>query len=247
MSYSDARNIEAATAGTVREKAMNSNIGFAIGRVAALAIAVETIVFAVSLIWEVITPSDFAKYLGYVASLLIAVSVVTMMSSFYYGTRDQLKIFGILSLVASIVYATLCTSTYFLQLSAVAFNPLDLSNDVVEAINFKPGSPVFALDMLGYVFLCLSTLAAAFALVKARDKVLRALCFFHGAIAVPTFAAPIISGVFLTSGETDNTGNYVLLFWCIVFVPIALLFARYFRAEQKLETLPAMRTEALKP
>jgi hypothetical protein len=214
---------------------MNKNFSFVIGRAAALSIAVETVVFAISLIWEVINLSEFAKNLGYIASLTIAISVVIMMACFYDGTREQLKIFGLLALVSSIIYAPFCISTYFLQLSIVPFNPLNLSSEVLKAITFKPGSPIFAIDMLGYGFLCLSTLAAGFALVEAKDKVLRALCLFHGAIAIPTFAAPIISGVFLsTSGETDFTGHYVLLFWCIVFVPIALLFMRYFKERQRL-------------
>jgi len=214
---------------------MNKKFSFVIGRAAALAIAVVTIVFAISLIWEVINLSEFAKNLGYVASLLIAISVVIMMACFYDVTREQLKIFGLLALVSSIIYAPFCIGTYFLQLTTVALNPLNLSSEVLKAINFKPGSPIFALDMLGYFFLCLSTLAAGFALAEAKDKVLRALCFFHGALAVPTIASPIISGLFLTtSGETDFTGHYVLLFWCIVFVPIALLFMRYFKEGQRL-------------
>jgi hypothetical protein len=214
---------------------MNKNFSFVIGRAAALLIAVETIVFVISLIWEVIVPSEFAKYLGYFASLLIAPSVVIMMACFYDGTREQYKIFGLLALVSSIIYAPLCISNYYLQFTSVAFNSLNLSSETMKAIAFKPGSPTFAIDMLGYGFLCLSTLAAGFALVEAKDKVLRALCFFHGAIAVPTFVAPIISGVFLSpSGQTDNTGNYVLIFWCIVFVPIALLFMRYFNEGKSL-------------
>ncbi|MDP8207835.1 MAG: hypothetical protein P9L92_14295 [Candidatus Electryonea clarkiae] len=213
---------------------MNKNFRFVIGRAAALSIAIETIVLAFSLVWEVISYTVFAQNLGYIASLLIAISVVIMMACFYDSTRDQLKIFGLLALVSSIIYATFCISTYFVQLSVVVLNPLNLSNEVLEVINFKPGSPFFALDMMGYGFLCLSTLAAGFALTEAKDKVLRALCFFHGALAVPTFAGPIISGIFLsTSGETDNTGYYVLLFWCIVFVPLALLFMRYFKEGQK--------------
>ena len=214
---------------------MDKNHSFVIGRAAALSIAITTIVFAISLIWEVISPSAFAMNLGYIASILIAISVVIMMAGFYDVTREQLKIFGLLALVSSIIYATFCIGTYFLQLSTVAFNPLNLSSEVLEAINFKPGSPAFALDMLGYGFLTLSTLAAGFALVEAKDKVLRALCFFHGALVVPTLAGPIISGFYLTtSGETDFTGHYVLLFWCIVFVPIALLFMRYFKEGQRL-------------
>jgi hypothetical protein len=73
-----------------------------------------------------------------------------MMACFYDGTREPFKIFGLLALVSSIMYAPFCISTYFLQLSIVAFNPLDLPSEVLEAIAFKPGSPTFALDMLGW-------------------------------------------------------------------------------------------------
>ena len=190
---------------------MNKNFSFVIGRAAALSIAITTIVFAISLIWEVISPTAFPKNLGYVASILIAIGVVIMMACFYDVTREQLKIYGLLALVSSIIYAPFCIGPYFLQLSIVASNPLNLSSEVLEAIAFKPGSPTFAIDMLGYGFLCLSTLAAGFALAEAKDKVLRALCFFHGALAVPTFAAPIISGIFRsTSGETNYTGQGVV-------------------------------------
>jgi hypothetical protein len=216
---------------------MNKNSSFVIGRAAALAIAVVTIVFALSLIWEVLNYSEFAKNLGYAASLLLAISVVIMMACFYDVTQERVKIYGLLALVSAILYAPFCISTYFLQLSIVASNPLNLSSEVLRAITFKPGSPMFAIDMLGYGFLCLSTLAAGFALTHKKDRALRALSFFHGALVVPTLAAPLISGVFLTtSGETDFTGHFVLLFWCIVFVPIALLFMRYFKAGQEIST-----------
>lgn len=212
---------------------MDKDFSFKIGRAAALAIAVVTIVFAISLIWEVINASEFARNLGYVASLLLAVSVVIMMACFYDVTQERWKIFGLLALISAVIYAPFCISTYFLQLSTVASNPLNLSGEVVDAISFKPGSPTFALDMLGYAFLCLSTLAAGFALTQPKDKALRALCFFHGALVIPTLAAPILSGLFLSaSGETDFTGHFVLLFWCAVFIPLALLFRRYFSGGQ---------------
>jgi hypothetical protein len=206
---------------------LQKNFSFVIGRTAALSIAVETTIFAISLIWELVSPSEFAKNLGYIASFLLAISVVLMMACFYDSVRT--RIFGLLALVSSIIYAPFCISTYYLQLSIVAFNPLNLSSEVLQAITFKPGSLTFALDMLGYGFLCLSTLAAGCALTEGKDKVLRILCFFHGALAVPTFAAPILSGIFRSpGGQTNDVGSFVLLFWCVVFVPIALLFMRYF-------------------
>lgn len=212
---------------------MNRDSSAAIGQAAGLAIAVETIVFAISLIWEVVLPTGFAANLGYLASLLIAITVVVMMSCFYSSAREHTRIFGLLALVSAILYAPFCLSTYFLQLAVIAVNP-ELSSAVLDVMKFKPGSPIFALDMMGYAFLSLSTLAAGFALTEARDKALRVLCFFHGALFVPTIVSPIISGVFLSAtGETDTTGNYVLISWCVVFVPIALLFMRYFREQQR--------------
>jgi len=49
-------------------------------------------------------------------------------------------------------------------------------------------------------------------------------------VKLSTSSSPILSRLFLTaSGETDFTGPYVLLFWCAVFLPIALLFRGYFQ------------------
>jgi len=128
---------------------MNKNFSFPIGRMAALSIAVATTVFAISLIWEVINLSEFAKNLGYVAIIFIAISVVIMMACFYDVTGEQLKIFGVLALVSSIIYAPLCIGTYFLQLSTVQLNPLNLSSEVLKGINFKPGSAIFVFVHLG--------------------------------------------------------------------------------------------------
>jgi hypothetical protein len=226
---------------STKEDGMNRNMDLAIGRAAALSIAIETLIFAFSLIWGVIFHTEFDQNLGYVASLFLAVSVGIMMACFYAGLPEKLKILGLLALAASILYAPFCIGTYFLQLSIVALNPLNLSGEVMKALDFVPGSPTFALDMLGYGFLCLSTLAAGFALTEKIDRVLKVLCFFHGALAVPTVAAPIISGIFRsTGGNANDSGSFVLLFWCVVFTPIALLFMRYFINNQRQQPqLPA--------
>lgn len=212
---------------------MNRDFDAALGRAAAFAVAAETIAFAISLTWEMVLPTDAATNVGYFASLLIAATVVVMMSCFYYCVDGRARMFGLLALVSALLYAPFCLGTYFLQLAVVAINP-ELPRSVLDVIAFKPGSPTFALDMLGYGFLSLSTLAAGFALTEARDRVLKVLCLFHGALVVPSIASPIMSGVFLSkTGEADSTGTYVLLFWCAVFVPISLLFARYFREVPK--------------
>lgn len=129
------------------------------------------------------------------------------------------KLIGSIGYRASIAVATV-----------VAANPLGLPQDSLKLVAFVPGSPAFALDMLGYTFLCLSTLAAAFTLTDPRDRALRVLCIAHGALALPTAAAPVMNGLFRSNGgQANDTGSWVLLAWCALFTPIPLLFARLFR------------------
>jgi hypothetical protein len=149
---------------------MNKKTSATTGQIAAISITIETIIFAFSLVWGIAFHSDFDKNLGYSASLLLAISVVILMCCFYENIREEHKTIGLLALAAALLYAPLCISNYFLQLSIVALNPLDLSGEMLMALRFVPGSPTFALDMLGYGFLCLSTLAAGFALLDARQR-----------------------------------------------------------------------------
>jgi hypothetical protein len=202
----------------------------AIGRGAAVAVAIETIVFAISLVLGLAIRSNLGPMIGYAVCILLAASVVVMMAAVYSRTPAELRILGLLVLVAAILYAPFCIANYFLQISIVATNPLGHPPEVMKLVAFVPGSPTFALDMLGYAFLCLSTLAAAFILTDPRDKALRILCFVHGALAVPTIAAPIVSGIFRSSGsQANDVGSWILLFWCALFAPIAVLFVRWFR------------------
>ena len=211
---------------------MKRDINSAIGRVVSISIAVETIIFAFSLLWGIIFHTEYDQIIGYLASLFLAASVVVLMACLYENINVEVRIFGLLAFAASIIYAVYCINNYYLQISIVVMNPLNHPEEILKIFKFAPGSPTFALDMLGYGFLCLSTLAAGFALTDKRDKVLKILCLIHGAIAVPTFVAPIISGIFRsTGGQANDIGSYILFIWCMLFIPIALLFYHYFKKQ----------------
>lgn len=211
---------------------MQERLSSVIGYRAAIAVSIETILFAISLILGLTVRSSFETTAGYVICIFLAASVIVMMAAAYVRSPEGHRILGLLALSAAIVYAPFCMATYFVQLAVVAQNPLTLPPDMLTLVAFVPGAPLFAIDMLGYAFLCLSTLAIAFTLRDSRDKVLKVLCIVHGALVVPTLAGPIISGLYRSSGgQTNDVGNWVLLFWCALFTPIPLLFARLFRRE----------------
>ena len=200
------------------------------GRFASIIVAVETIAFAASLVLGLVVRSNLGPMIGYAVCILLAASVVMLMCSVYLRTNTEQRIYGLLAMAAAIIYAPFCIGNYFVQISVVASNPLTHPPEVLKLIGFVPGSTTFALDMLGYTFLCLSTLAAAFTLLDPRDKALRVLCIVHGVVAVPTLAAPIISGLFRSSGgQANDIGSWILLFWCALFTPIAILFQRTFK------------------
>lgn len=58
----------------------------AIGRGASTAVAIETVAFAISLILGLVVRSQLGPVLGYIASLLLAISVIVMMACLYLRT-----------------------------------------------------------------------------------------------------------------------------------------------------------------
>ena len=212
---------------------MPNKLASVIGYRAAIAVSAETALFAISLVIGLSVRSNVAPIVGRVVCIFLAASVIVMMAAAYLRSQNGNRIFGLLALCAALVYGPFVMAVYFTQTAVVELNPLSLPTEVLKLVTFAPGSQAFALDMLGYAFLCLSTLAVAFTLQDRRDTALRVLCVIHGALVLPTIAAPILSGLFRSTGDQGNDiGTWVLLFWCALFTPIALLFARLFQREQ---------------
>jgi hypothetical protein len=138
---------------------MNNKLVSLFGNRAAVFAAVETILFAVSLIVGLTIKYSIGMIAGYIICIFLAATAIVMMAAAYMRAPDARRILGLLALSSAIVYAALCMSTYFIQLAVVAPNSFGFSPGVLGIITFVPGAPLFALYMLGYVFLCLSTLA----------------------------------------------------------------------------------------
>lgn len=92
------------------------------------------------------------------------------------------------------------------------------------------GSLMFNLDLFGYGMMAVSTLLIGIAIVPETkaDKWLKWLMMGHGVFAVSSVGLPML-GIFSENmSGGDFIGTLALLFWCVIFIPIAVLSAVHF-------------------
>jgi hypothetical protein len=139
-----------------------------------------------------------------VPSLFLGVTFVLMMGSVHRQAPAERKIWSQTALVFAIMYGTLICMNYFVQLTLVA--PALYRADVSESV--RPflfnvfNSFTYSVDLLGYSFMSLSTLFAAFVFMGAGlEKTVRWFLFANGlimpCIALQTFYHPLIWGASL--------------------------------------------------
>jgi hypothetical protein len=194
-----------------------------LGLWAALALVVETFAFGVALLFP--TANDAA----YLASVFIAPSFVALMVALHYTAPTNKRVWSHLGLSFAIIYAVLSMLNYYVQLTVVRVNSLGMPEDMLALFTFTPGSVMFAQDMLGYTFLCLATLVAA-PVFAGGDRLatwLKWLFVAHGLVFIVPLIFPALS--FPTDTGGDEIGVIANLGWCVLFDPIAVLLAVYFK------------------
>lgn len=170
-----------------------------------------------------------SKTFAYLVCLPLALSFVVMIACIHYQAPRDKRIWSLVGLCFAVAYASLTTLVYYVQLSAAR----NYSAELLPFI-FTPGSVFFAVDMLGYGFMCLATWFAA-GVFGSQDSLslwIRRLAVFHGWLVFPTLIAPaLLPSPSLSAPEAHGVwGSLVLVFWCLVFAPLAYLVARHFRA-----------------
>jgi hypothetical protein len=200
----------------------------------AIVVALEVAVFAVELAWYLIAPSAALNNVSYIACMLLAPSYVTMLACVPLVSPKGTRSFTRAALGLAAMYGVLCAGVYYLQLSVLRLGAYPASADAMGMIRFTSGSPAFALDMLGYTFMCLSTLVLVPSIVgRGQERVLKTFCAVNGFLAVPTLVFPALRFSRSGSGSSEAFGCIVLLFWCIIFLPIPIIYARLFHAKMK--------------
>ncbi|HOX87807.1 MAG TPA: hypothetical protein PLY04_17630 [bacterium] len=160
-----------------------------------------------------------------VPSLFLGISFVVMMGSVHRIAPAERKIWSQTGLTFAIMYGTLICMNYFVQLTLVA--PALYRGEVSESI--RPflfnvfNSFTYSVDLLGYSFMSISTLFAAFIFTgPGLQKTVRWFLLANGLImpfiALQTFYHPLIWGASLWAVTLPGSA-----------ISLAVLFKRQLR------------------
>jgi hypothetical protein len=181
----------------------------------------SVVIFGVSLLF------NEADLLSYVSSIIIAPLYLLVLCSLYYNVQEDKVIWIHISIIFGIIYAVYCISNYYMQITFVRVNDIGMNKEFIDVFSFQPGSFLFAQDMLGYSFICVSTIFAAPAFANSNlEKSIKIGLLIHGFMFVIPLIFPAISFKGDTSG--DEIGIYANILWSLVFAPIAMLIFLYF-------------------
>jgi hypothetical protein len=127
-------------------KAFVSQLGFWSAATATLLVALAGITATASI-------QPLATVLGF----LLTSSFLVVMACIHSYASDEMKVFSLVGLSFAIIYATLISVNYFIQLTFVRQTTFDVS--IFDMTNTH--SMMWVIEVLGYFFMGLSTLFAA--------------------------------------------------------------------------------------
>ncbi|MEJ2571102.1 MAG: hypothetical protein P8Z41_03125 [Anaerolineales bacterium] len=167
---------------------------------------------------------DFLQMLNMIPVVLVTIAVIVVMACIHSIAPSSKKVFSLIAIAFSVVYATIISTNYYVQLFVVRLNLVSGNLEGLQLLAMPNlHSVFFALEALGYMFLSLATL-----------------------FVLPVFGRGILAGwiraFIIISGGLGIFGTIVALFdlpllifaglglWSLTF-PIAMIFvAVYFRS-----------------
>lgn len=185
---------------------------------------------------------DWSLNVAYGSSFLLAPAFVTMMVSIHHYAAPEKKVWSQLGLSFAIIYAVMCALTYYIQLTFVANNYLPIADQAVAPFVFIPGTPIFAQDMLGYLFFCLATLSAGFVFTGGKlEAWIKWLFIFNGILfAIPTLILPALTMPVNAAGTGagNQVGDYANIVWSAYIAVSTGLTAVLFKRATKEKLQP---------
>jgi len=178
---------------------------------------ISTLLVAVAGITATASFQPFATIIGF----LLTSSFLVVMACIHCYASDDRKVFSLIGLSFAIIYATLISMNYFIQLTIVRQSTFDIS--IFDMTN--PQSMMWVIEVLGYFFMGLSTLFAAPVFESGRTE----------SLVKWLFVANGILGVLTPVGYAFNFPPQIMLggliVWDIVMplatTSLAYLFKQY--------------------
>ncbi len=117
-------------------------------------------------------------------SLLLGISFVILMLAVHYSAPEERKIWSHAGITFASIYATLIGIVYFVQLTLVLPRMMRGDLEGIEFLIFVPfDSFLYAVDILGYSFMSLSTLVASMAFTgSGLERTVRRFMIANGLI-----------------------------------------------------------------
>ncbi|MEO3944782.1 hypothetical protein [Gorillibacterium sp. CAU 1737] len=177
--------------------------------------------FALSMLVE-------SPFWSYLTSLVIALTFILMASAFAHYGKENTRVAGLCALAFGSMYALCNLIVYFTQLSTVQNSPL--SPEALSLLDFQQFGLMFHWDMLGYALMSFSTFFMGLTInaLTGTDRWLKGLLLVHGFFAVSCLITPMTSAFQPDNASTSDLGVYILMFWCVYFIPIGILSMLHF-------------------
>lgn len=159
-----------------------------------------------------------SNFSGFIVTSLFLIVIICI----YYSAPDDKKILGHIGLSFAIIYATLISINYFIQLTFVQFGAFN--TDILSITN--PQSMMMTIEVLGYFFMGLSTLFIAPIFQSGRlEQSIRWLFVFNGILGIGGAI-----GFALNFDWRILIGG--LLVWTIMMTITTALIAYWFKTEK---------------
>jgi hypothetical protein len=178
-------------------------------------------------------PESASTALGIVVlllpSLLLGPAFVLMILALHHQARAEHKILTHAALIFATVYLVMISMNYFVQLTYVLPHMISGELESVAFALFKPfDSFLYSVDILGYSFMSLATLFAAFAFTgKGVEERMRISLLINGLlipfIALQNYYHPLIWGASI---------------WAISFPASAIYSAKFFKQSSPPPSFP---------
>ena len=198
-----------------------------LGQLSAWTAAAATFLFAVTML---LPDKTLSGILSYASSMFISLGYLGLACAFAVGAPADRKAAATLGMILAGAYFVFINLVYFTQLTTVLRG--SAAADVLDAITYRPGTWFFNLDLFGYCVMSLSTFFIGLSLTPATrsEKWMRGMMLAAGIFALSSILMPLLNLFSGNGGSGDEIyGILALEFWCMYFIPLAVLAAGYFK------------------